>query len=167
MTISVRALHEYGERGQFTARGQTGQTDITQPSWVYCPSVLFLGLPVKLLGERLDRLQVNAKSTNGLTALQQAAAEGHTEAADLLLSAGAAVDACALSNATALYNAANGGHLAIIERLLRAGADVDAKTSGGCTPLHAAASGGHTEASPLSGPCGLLFLWRSALCWPM
>ena len=93
---------------------------------------------------------MNAKSTNGLTALQQAAAEGHTEAADLLLSAGAAVDACALSNATALYNAANGGHLAIIERLLRAGADVDAKTSSGSTPLHAAASGGHTEASPLS-----------------
>jgi len=89
--------------------------------------------------------QVNTKSGNGVTAMQQAAAEGHSEVVDLLLAAGAAVNACPMSNATALYNAANGGHLEVVDRLVITGADVDLKTSSGSTPLHAASSGGHTE----------------------
>lgn len=88
--------------------------------------------------------QVNAKSTTGVTALQQAAAEGHADIVDLLLNAGASVNAHALSNTAALYNAANGGHLEIARRLLKAGAEADAKTGTGSTPLHAAASGGFT-----------------------
>ena len=88
---------------------------------------------------------MNAKSGNGVTAMQHAAQEGHTAVVDLLLAAGASVNACPLSNATALYNAANGGHLDVVQRLVTTGADVDLRTSSGSTPLHAAANNGHTE----------------------
>lgn len=102
-------------------------------------------------------MQVNAKSGNGVTPMQQAAQEGHTEVVDLLLAAGASVNSCPLSNATALYNAANGGHLDVVDRLVTTGADVDLKTSSGSTPLHAAANNGHTEvrkpSNLLTAPC--------------
>ena len=80
--------------------------------------------------------------------MQHAAQEGHTAVVDLLLAAGASVNACPLSNATALYNAANGGHVDVVQRLVTTGADVDLRTSSGSTPLHAAANNGHTEVPP-------------------
>ncbi len=88
-------------------------------------------------------VQVCLKTSMGLTALHNAASNGHTEVVELLLAAGAAPNARALSNATALFCAAGAGHTAIVRRLLAVGAEVGVAAGAGATALHAAAGAGH------------------------
>ncbi len=90
-------------------------------------------------------LQVDLKTSNGSTALHNAANCGHSAVVKQLLQAGAGVGQCALTGANALFNAATAGHTECVEVLLEAGSIVDAVTTSGSTALHSAASNGHAE----------------------
>ncbi|MBM4190066.1 MAG: ankyrin repeat domain-containing protein [Betaproteobacteria bacterium] len=84
---------------------------------------------------------------SGDTALHVAARAGHLDGVDVLLKAGAAVDAKNGLGWTALFCAAYNhesdcGYPAIIQRLIDAGADVNARIAFGLTPLMLAAGGG-------------------------
>lgn len=83
---------------------------------------------------------------DGFPVLYQAAAVGHANLVELLLSANASVDAPNEEGATPLCIAAQNGHTAVIELLLTAKASVDAPTQDGATPLSVAAQQGHTAA---------------------
>jgi ankyrin repeat protein len=92
-----------------------------------------------LLAEGAD---ANAVQGDGMTALHWAAERGHAAVADLLLSAGAALEAkTRIGSYTPLHLASRGGHGSIATALLDAGADPHATTTGsGVTPLHLAAA---------------------------
>lgn len=83
------------------------------------------------------------KTSMGLTAMHNAATNGHAEIVDALLTAGAAPNARALSNATAVFCAAGAGHTGIVRRLLAAGSEVGVAAGAGATALHAGAGAGH------------------------
>ena len=94
-----------------------------------------------LLGRRVDP---NAASPTGRSALMLAAAAGHIEVVLALLQALASIDAATHGNQTALMMAACGGHEQVISTLLLARAGVNrADNIGGCTPLLLAA--GHED----------------------
>ena len=95
-----------------------------------------------LLKEGAD---VNAKNSDGYTALILASSNGRTEIVAMLLDAGANVNAKDEYNATALIKASSNGHKEIVEMLLEKGADVDAKTHNGSTALIKASENKHTE----------------------
>ncbi len=81
-----------------------------------------------------------------LTALMCAAANGHLDAARLLLEKGAGVDLKEeFGGQTALHFAAWKGHVEVAKELLRAGASVDLKKNTGWTALHSAAVDGQVE----------------------
>ena len=84
----------------------------------------------------------NAAQGDGMTALHWAAERGHAVVADLLLSAGATVEAkTRIGSYTPLHLASRAGHSSIATALLDAGADPHATTTGsGVTPVHLAAA---------------------------
>jgi ankyrin repeat protein len=89
--------------------------------------------------------EVNAK-INDRVPLHEAALNGHTEAAKILINAGSVVDSKDLFQRTPLHEASMEGHTEIVQLLLAANADVNARDGideGACTPLHWAASRGH------------------------
>jgi ankyrin repeat protein len=105
---------------------------------------------------RIDRLReaidddasvVTAFSADGFTALHLAAFFGKTEAARLLIDAGARVDTYTTNDFAnqPLHAAAAGRHIEVCRVLLAAGADVNATQHGGFTPLHEAAQHGDVE----------------------
>jgi hypothetical protein len=76
-----------------------------------------------------------------VTALRLAVSLGHQEIVQILLDAGADVNAQSLYfGSTPLWIAAGEGHLEIVRTLLDAGADVNAQNDGGTTALSNAAS---------------------------
>jgi ankyrin repeat protein len=89
---------------------------------------------------------------SGWTALHAAADSGQAQAIELLLAAGADVNAVAAYDTDAGYNSGLGetpllvasvaGHAAVMQQLLAAGADVDAADVDGCTALYNAAEAG-------------------------
>jgi ankyrin repeat protein len=92
-----------------------------------------------LLAEGAD---VNTAQGDGMTGLHWAAEGGHAAVADLLLAAGAAVEArTRVGGYTPLHLASRSGHGSIANALLDAGADPGVTTTGsGVTPLHLAAA---------------------------
>lgn len=90
---------------------------------------------------------VNAAQGDGMTALHWAAEHGNVELADLVIHAGANVDAVTrLGDYTPLHLAARSGHGGVVRRLLDAGADAEARTStGGVTPLHFGSGSGSVD----------------------
>jgi uncharacterized protein len=98
---------------------------------------------------------VNAAQGDGMTALHWAAGHGDVELANMLLYAGARVDAVTRNgNYTPLHLAGRAGNAQVVGPLLKAGADPNAPTSsGGATPLHFAAAQGDpaTVAALLAG----------------
>ena len=80
---------------------------------------------------------------DGLTALHLAAQQGSLEIAQLLIEAGANVEAKTRIGAhTSLHLARGGAHASVVRALIDAGADPTAMTSRtGVTPLHLAAEG--------------------------
>ena len=89
-------------------------------------------------------LDVNAAQPDGMTALHWAAQRGDAGGAQMLMYAGARVDAVTRNgNYTPLHLAARSGRTAAVKALLAAGADVNAvTTTGAVTALHFAASNG-------------------------
>jgi ankyrin repeat protein len=83
----------------------------------------------------------NAAQGDGLTALHVAAGEGNLQIVELLIEAGATVDARTNIGAyTPLHLASQSAHIAIVRELLEAGADPRAVTTNtGVTALHLAA----------------------------
>ena len=89
----------------------------------------------KLLKEGAD---VNAKNSDGYTALILASSNGRTEIVAMLLDAGANVNARTNTNywgSTALIRASENKHTEIVAMLLDAGADVNATDDDGDTAL--------------------------------
>jgi ankyrin repeat protein len=95
---------------------------------------------------------------SGWTALHAAADSGQAQVVELLLAAGAGVNAAAeydpdwehLQNTsgqgeTPLLLAALAGHTAVVQQLLAAGADVHAADIDGCTALHIAVEAGDSQ----------------------
>jgi len=98
-----------------------------------------------------DPARATAFAGDGFTALHLAAFFGKTEAARILLEAGASVDAYGrneLANQP-LHAAAAGRAVDACRLLLGAGADVTATQHGGYTPLHESAQSGDVELSEL------------------
>jgi len=95
----------------------------------------------RLLREGAD---VNASQGDGMTALHWAAERGDAELADVLLYAGARVDAgTRIGHYTPLHLASRGAGATVVEVLLDAGSDPNASTTNsGATPLHLAAATG-------------------------
>ncbi|MDE0073263.1 MAG: ankyrin repeat domain-containing protein [Gammaproteobacteria bacterium] len=95
----------------------------------------------RLLREGAD---VNAPQGDGMTALHWAAERGDAELADVLLYAGARVDAgTRIGHYTPLHLASRRARATVVEVLLDAGSDPNASTTNsGATPLHLAAATG-------------------------
>ena len=99
----------------------------------------------KLLKEGAD---VNAKNSEGYTALILASSNGHKEIVEMLLEKGADVNAKDNDMAIRLSIwASRNGHKEIVEMLLEKGADVNAKNDYGYTALIWASSNMDTQKS--------------------
>ena len=79
------------------------------------------------------------------TALHKAAAKGHHDVVQLLLSRGASIEAMDIGNRTPLHCAVSNGHTNIVELLLSKEASIEAMVEGSSTLLHDAASSGYTS----------------------
>ena len=95
-----------------------------------------------LLTQRVD---VNAATADGTTALQWASYRDDLESADLLIRAGAKVNAANDLGATPLWTASMNGSAGMVRRLLQAGADPNMALLLGETPLMAAARSGNLD----------------------
>lgn len=107
------------------------------------------GLPSNLrlwLGEQgLRSDAINAPGENGQTPLMFAARRGEALMVDLLIKAGAEIDACNSDGNQALWSACLADSLASIEILIGMGAQVDHQNDNGTTCLMYAASAGKEE----------------------
>ncbi|CAN0292326.1 unnamed protein product, partial [Scytosiphon promiscuus] len=102
-----------------------------------------LPVAVSLLAADAD---VNITSaTDGRTAIEFAATQGHDGMVGALLAGGADKDKLDSGGATSLMWAVAGGHLPVVETLLAAGADANIFGPGEDSPLHSAASVGCGE----------------------
>ena len=88
---------------------------------------------------------VNAKSSNGSTALIYAVMRGHEDIVAKLIKNGADVNAKRPDGDTALFFAVTKGSARIVDLLIANGADVNVKNSNGDTALSLAAANGHME----------------------
>jgi hypothetical protein len=82
----------------------------------------------------------------GITALMEAGAAGHAQIVQMLLDAGAYVNAHTMNGATALFGACQHNHKDVVEILIQSGADINARLkSDGTTALYWACFSGHQE----------------------
>jgi ankyrin repeat protein len=95
-----------------------------------------LGLVQKFLGLHFP---IDAKGTDGWTALMHAATNGHKQVCQLLIDAKAQIDAKDNNEWTALMHAAGSGHKEVCQLLVDAKAQVDAKSTSDRTALMCAA----------------------------
>lgn len=96
-----------------------------------------------LMGQRIN---VNARTVDGTTALHWAVHRNELATVEQLLRAGATVTLVNNYGVTPLAMAAENGNAAIIERLLKAGADANSVMPGGETALMTAAQTGNAGA---------------------
>lgn len=89
--------------------------------------------------------QVNAKDDSGWTPLIIASSAGHSDCADLLITAGADLSCVTSNGQICLHYAASRNRVAIVETLIAAKVDVKARDNYGSSPLHRAASVGHLK----------------------
>lgn len=101
---------------------------------------------IKKVQELIDSGEdVDARDSIGTTPLHRAAMEGHAEVSDLLLKAGADMNARTLGDEeTPLFLAASERRTAMVKLLLERGADVNSRTIGGYTAMWVAAAAGCT-----------------------
>ena len=81
----------------------------------------------------------------GTTPLLSSAGTGDAQCVDLLLKAGARVDAEDSAHATSVWQAALGGNPAVLERFIEMGVDPNRPNKQGVTPLMVAAASGNKE----------------------
>jgi len=90
-----------------------------------------------------DGADVNAAQGDGMTALHWTALNGDLETTNVLLVAGATVEALTrVGRYTPLHLASSRGHGSVVSRLLDAGSKANATTETGVQPLHLAAQAG-------------------------
>jgi ankyrin repeat protein len=82
---------------------------------------------------------VEARSSDGWTALSSAAWTGQEAVVELLLERGANIEARTEHGWTALANASRNEHFGVVCKLLANGADIETETDNGWTPLRTAA----------------------------
>jgi ankyrin repeat protein len=94
-----------------------------------------------------DGADVNGAQGDGMSALHWAAELGDVELADMLVYAGANINAVTrIGQYTPLHLAAKAGNADVAKTLIKAGAPVNAKTTNsGVTAMHLAASSGNAE----------------------
>jgi uncharacterized protein len=98
---------------------------------------------LRALLAKASRTAVSAADGDGSTALHWAAYRDDLEAADLLLHAGAKVNAATDLGVTPLWTASQNGSSAMVAKLLAAGANPDLALLAGETPLMVASRSGH------------------------
>jgi len=108
-------------------------------------SAAFIGDLEKVKGFLDKDVNVNEKKPVRVTALHAAAAGGHKNVAEFLISNGADIYIRTNDGQTALHWAASRGYKDVVELLISKGADVHAKDKRGRTPLSLAVQRGHTE----------------------
>ena len=96
-----------------------------------------------LLGQKID---VNARSTDGATALLWAVHANDDELADLLIRAGADVNASNDYRMTPLALACTNGNAGMVARLVKAGADPNTVIATGESPIMTCAATGNVDA---------------------
>ena len=94
---------------------------------------------------RLPEVELSDRDVDNDTALHLAAKGNHTDVAQVLIDAGADIDAVNNFGCSPLHSACASGALSIVKMLVRAGAEVHATNDKGRTCLHLAAELGHTE----------------------
>lgn len=92
---------------------------------------------------------VSVRDNDGNTPLGIAAAEGHKEIAETLLSNAAEINSTNSKGFTPLHCAATLGRTELVRLLLTKKAEVNPRDKGGATPLHFAAFAGHKGAAEL------------------
>uniref|UniRef100_A0A803SV85 Uncharacterized protein n=1 Tax=Anolis carolinensis TaxID=28377 RepID=A0A803SV85_ANOCA len=97
------------------------------------------------LEKYLKENEVNAVNSANETLLHIAAAHGHTEIIDYLISKGAKLEVKDQKERTPLHRAAKEGHGKAVNMLLQAGADMYTLAQEGKTPLHLANQNNHTH----------------------
>jgi ankyrin repeat protein len=93
-----------------------------------------------------DKVKVNAPQPDGTTALHWAAHWNSLRTIELLIAAGADVNALTRTGVSALSLACENGQPDPVKRILDAGADPNVSDVGGVTPLMVAARSGNAEA---------------------
>jgi ankyrin repeat protein len=99
-----------------------------------------------LLNQRFD---VDVRSHDGATALLWAAHWNDLDTADLLIRAGANVNAANAFRVTPLSLACTNGNAALVDRLLKAGANPNTAIATGETPIMTCAGTGSADAVPM------------------
>ncbi|MFO0073955.1 MAG: ankyrin repeat domain-containing protein, partial [Gemmatimonas sp.] len=129
-----------GARGDYTAHG------VRNPAEAPLADAVMRGDTARVRALLKQGVDVNAAQPDGMSPLHWAAQRGDLSSAQVLVYAGARVDALTRNgNYTPLHIAAREGRAAVVKLLLASGADPLAVTStGGATALHFAA--GHGDA---------------------
>jgi ankyrin repeat protein len=90
---------------------------------------------------------VNAAQGDGMTGLHWAASNGNPQMAEVLIRAGANLEAATrLGKHTPLHAASTAGRASVVKTLVEAGSNANATTTTGASPLHFAAAAGSAEA---------------------
>ena len=97
-----------------------------------------------LLGQGAD---VNAAQGDGMTGLHWAASNGNPQMAEVLIRAGANLEAATrVGKHTPLHAASKAGRALVVKTLVEAGSNANATTTTGASPIHFAAAAGSAKA---------------------
>ena len=107
------------------------------------------GLLLTACDTKIVSTYANRARHDGFNAFMIAAGEGSWECTELLLRAGADVNATSKDGSSALLMAAQNGHDIVVELLISNGADVNCARDDEVTPLQAALEGTHEESARL------------------
>lgn len=141
--------------GRLIAAGADPNAIVTSQDETWLMLTSYTGNPEAVSELLAAGADPNAPQIRGQTALMWAASEGHTDVIELLVEAGANLEAASIASTrperrpaggfTALLFAARQGHLDAARELIEAGADVNHVGADGTSPLLIAIVNGHYE----------------------